>query len=75
MQKDFSNISREELQKISQSDTAQQLQSLLNARHADTLETIRTAQDPQTMQQALSSLLEDPGTAQLLRQLQERLHG
>lgn len=77
MQKNNGNFSKEDIQKLAQSDAGKQLMALLQSQHSATAEAVRSsarAGDMEQAKKALSALLNDPTAQRLLRQLEEQQH-
>lgn len=78
MDKNFDQISPEQLQKIASSPVAQSLMAMLQQNHGSAVDSaMKAAQqgDMQQAQKALAELMKDPQTQKMIRQLQENRHG
>lgn len=78
MDKNFDQISQEQLQKIASSPMAQALMAMLRQNHSSAVDSaMKAAQqgDMQQAQKALAALMKDPQTQKMIRQLQENSHG
>lgn len=78
MMKNSDNFSMQEALRLAQSDTGQQLLSLLKARDGNALKQAMeqaAAGDYRNMLQTMSALLADPNARQLLEQLRREKNG
>ena len=78
MDKNFDQISQEQLQKIASSPMAQALMAMLRQNHSSAVDSAMKAAQQGDMQQAqkvLAALMKDPQTQKMIRQLQENSHG
>ena len=78
MEKNNGNFSMDDIRRMAQSDAGRQLMQLLESRHGDASETVRSSMQSGDMEQAkkaLSAFLSDPKAQALLRQLEEQNHG
>lgn len=76
--KNSDNFSMKEALRLAQSDTGQQLFSLLNAQDGNALHQAMdqaAAGDYRSMLSTMSALLADPNARQLLEQLRREKHG
>ena len=77
MQKNYGKFSREDIQKLAQSEAGKELMAMLQNQHSATAEAVRNSTRSGDMEQAkkaLSALLSDPNAQRLLRQLEELQH-
>lgn len=78
MDKNFDQISPEQLRQIASTPAAQALMAMLQDKHSGAVDSaVQAAQsgDLQQAQKALAAFLKDPKAQKLLRQLQENSHG
>ena len=75
MQKNNGNFSKEDIQKLAQSEAGKQLMALLQNQYSATTDAVRSSAqsgDMERAKKALSALLSDPNAQRLLRQLEEQ---
>ena len=75
MQKNNGNFSKEDIQKLAQSEAGKQLMALLQNQYSATADAVRSSAQSGDMEQAkkaLSALLSDPSAQRRLRQLEEQ---
>lgn len=78
MDKNFSNLSPEQMRRLASSPAARELMQMLKQNHAGAMDAaIAGAQsgDQAAVQRSLAAFLSDPRAKELLRQLQEGQHG
>ena len=78
MNKKFSNLSPEEMKRLSSTPAAKQLMEMLQKDHAQAMSAAMAGAqkgDPAAVKQSLSDFLSDPRTRELLKQLQEAQNG
>ena len=78
MEKNFSQFSASDAQKMANSDAGQQLLTLLQQDHAASANAVQqsaAAGDYTQLNKQLSNIMEDPRAKALLRQLWEDYHG
>ena len=77
MEKKYGEFSMEDVQKLTQSPTGQQLIAMLNTRSAEMNSALDSAKrdDLESAKRALASFISEPSTQALLKKLQEERHG
>lgn len=78
MDKNFSKLSPEQMQRLSSSPAARDLMQMLRQNHPGAMDSaLAGAQsgDMAAVQRSLAAFLADPRAKELLRQLQEEQHG
>ena len=77
MEKKYGEFSMENVQKLTQSPTGQQLIAMLSTRGTEMNAAITSASrgDMESARQALAGFMADPQTQALLKKLQEERHG
>ena len=77
MEKNFGEFSMDDVKKLAQSQTGQQLLAMLSTHSNEMNAAMASAQqgDLEAAKQALAGFMADPKTQTLLRKLQEERHG